>query len=74
VSYAPFPGRVHHVYRNSRTYTTEDVTGLARHPYRFLILPATGNSGELERAAEAFGPWQPLYEDQHFRTYVRQSK
>jgi hypothetical protein len=69
ISYAPFPARVNHIYRNERLYSVEDVAELTRQPYRFLILPVADNLPDLERAATAIHALRLIYADQQFRLY-----
>jgi hypothetical protein len=69
ISYAPFPARVNHIYRDERRYTPADLAELGRLPYRFLILPAAQNLAELERAAASIRPVQLIYSDSKFRLY-----
>jgi 4-amino-4-deoxy-L-arabinose transferase-like glycosyltransferase len=69
VSYAPFPARVNHVYRNERQYSKADVAELSRRPYRFLILPEAANTPQVEEAASRERQIALQYSDSNFRVY-----
>lgn len=69
IAYAPFPGKVNHVYRNSRAYTPADLAPAGDRSYAFLILPAASNLNELKRQADQYGRWEAVYSDPYFRLY-----
>ncbi len=69
ISYAPFPAQINHIYQSTRQYSAEDLQELSRDRYKFLILPVSPNSAELEGAAARIRPIKYLHGDQHFRLY-----
>ncbi|MBK5294165.1 MAG: hypothetical protein JJE04_21115 [Acidobacteriia bacterium] len=69
VCYAPFPAKVNHVYRNSRTYSPEDPQPLGKEPYDFLILPNGPELAGLERSAAAMRKLKSVYRDKQFVLY-----